>query len=156
MVNSLNECKRSKNWIWAYYFLFVFFLVLAGIMLSISNLVKWNVAMFYAGVFIACALVSLVVACILFREINKWVESQKTYYVDTTQIGYLVEHLGFRDECDHLERTHMRGCCPYILFIDTTTGEVSCFCDEIKIHDFKFAMADLEKFGLLHVLQPVV
>lgn len=156
MINSVYECKSAKKWAFGFYAVFMLCLILAGVMLGIMDIAKLGAVCLFAGVFIACSIISLVVFCVLLHEINTWIESQKTYYVDLEDIEFLVKSMGFRDECDYLERTYLHRCCPYILSIDTTTGKISCRLDEIEIYDFMFAITDLAKLGILRVVQPVV
>ena len=156
MINSVFECKSAKKWAFGFYAVFMLCLILAGVMLGIMDIAKLGAVWLFAGVFITCSIISLVVFCVLLHEINTWIESQKTYYVDLEDIEYLVKSMGFRDECDHLERTCLYRCYPYILSIDTTTGKISCRLHEIEIYDFMFAMTDLARLGILRVVQPVV
>lgn len=156
MINSVFECKSAKKWAFGFYAVFMLCLILAGIMLGIMDIAKLGAVWLFAGVFITCSIISLVVFCVLLHEINTWIESQKIYYVDLEDIEFLVKSMSFRDECDHLERTYLHRYCPYILSIDTTTGEISCRLDDIEIHDFRFAITDLARLGILRVVQPVV
>ena len=121
MINDIYECKSAKKWALGFYIVFMLNLILAGVMLGIADFAKWNLIMFFAGVFIACSIVSLVVFCALLHEVNTWIKFQKTYYVDIDKIDYLVNHLGFRDECDHLERTCLHNGRAYVLFVDNYT-----------------------------------
>lgn len=132
-------------------------LILAGVMLGIMDIAKLGAVWLFAGVFIACSIISLVVFCVILHEMSVYVESQKRYYVDTKDLETLVEKFGFYDECEYLERMTMyKSCVPIFLRVNAITGEITEHIDDVEFHDVKRLVTDLAKFNLLHVMQPVL
>lgn len=157
MINNNYEYKSFKKWAVAFYVLFMLNLILAGIMLGIMDIAKLGAVWLFAGVFLACSIVSLVVFCVILHEMSIYVESQKRYYVDTKDLETLVEKFGFHDECEYLERVMMcKSCVPVYLKVNSITGEITKCIDDVEFHDVKRLVHDLAKFNLLHVVQPVL
>lgn len=157
MINDNFEYKSCKKWAVAFYVVFMLNLILAGIMLGIMDIAKLGAVWLFAGVFLACSIVSLVVFCVILHEMSIYVESQKRYYVDTKDLETLVEKFGFHDECEYLERVTMyKSCVPICLRVNSLTGEITEHIDDVEFHDVKRLVNDLAKFNLLHVVQPVL
>lgn len=157
MINNNYEYKSCKKWAVAFYVVFMLNLILAGIMLGIMDIAKLGAVWLFAGVFLACSIVSLVVFCVILHEMSIYVESQKRYYVDTKDLETLVEKFGFHDECEYLERVTMyKSCVPICLRVNSLTGEITEHIDDVEFHDVKRFIHDLAKFNLLHVVQPVL
>ena len=157
MINDNFEYKSCKKWAVAFYVVFMLNLILAGIMLGIMDIAKLGAVWLFAGVFLACSIVSLVVFCVILHEMSIYVESQKRYYVDTKDLETLVEKFGFHDECEYLERVTMyKSCVPIFLRVNAITGEITEHIDDVEFHDVKRLVTDLAKFNLLHVVQPVL
>lgn len=157
MINNNYEYKSCKKWAVAFYVLFMLNLILAGIMLGIMDIAKLGAVWLFAGVFLACSIVSLVVFCVILHEMSIYVESQKRYYVDIKDLELLVEKFGFHDECEYLERVMMcKSCVPVYLKVNSITGEITQCIDDVEFHDVKRLVHDLAKFNLLHVVQPVL
>lgn len=157
MINNNYEYKSCKKWAVAFYVLFMLNLILAGIMLGIMDIAKLGAVWLFAGVFLACSIVSLVVFCVILHEMSIYVESQKRYYVDIKDLETLVEKFAFHDECEYLERVTMyKSCVPVYLRVDAITGEITEHIDDVEFHDVKRLVTDLAKFNLLHVVQPVL
>ena len=157
MINNNYEYKSCKKWAVGFYVVFMLNLILAGVMLGVIDIAKQNVALLFAGVFIACSIISLAVFCTLVHEMSVYVESQKRYYVDTKDLETLVEKFGFHDDCEYLERVTMfKSCVPIFLRVNAITGEITEHIDDVEFHDVKRLVPDLVKFNLLHVVQPVL
>ena len=157
MINNNYEYKSCKKWAVAFYVLFMLNLILAGIMLGIMDIAKLGAVWLFAGVFLACSIVSLVVFCVILHEMSIYVESQKRYYVDIKDLETLVEKFGFHDECEYLERVTMcKSCVPVYLRVNSITGEITRCIDDVEFNDVKHLIHDLAKFNLLHVVQPVL
>lgn len=157
MINNNYEYKSFKKWAVAFYVLFMLNLILAGIMLGIMDIAILGAVWLFAGVFLACSIVSLVVFCVILHEMSIYVESQKRYYVDTKDLETLVEKFGFHDEFEYLERVTMyKSCVPVYLRVNAITGEITEHIDDVEFHDVKRLVTDLAKFNLLHVVQPVL
>lgn len=156
MINNNYEYKSCKKWAVAFYVLFMLNLILAGIMLGIMDIAKLGAVWLFAGVFLACSIVSLVVFCVILHEMSIYVESQKRYYVDKKDFDFLVNSFGFYDECEFLERCIFVENVSYLLKINAITGEMFCVVGDCEFHDVKKFVSDLAKFGLLRVMQPVL
>lgn len=157
MINSVYGYKFCKKWAFGFYAVFMLCLILAGVMLGIMDIAKLGAVWFFAGVFIACSIISLVIFCVLLHEMSIYVESQKRYYVDTKDLETLVEKFGFYDECEYFERVTMyKSCVPIFLRVNAITGEITEHIDDVEFHDVKRLVTDLAKFNLLHVMQPVL
>ena len=157
MINSVYECKSAKKWAFGFYAVFMLCLILAGVMLGIMDIAKLGAVWLFAGVFITCSIISLVVFCVILHEMSVYVESQKRYYVDTKDLETLVEKFGFYDECEYFERVTMyKSCVPIFLRVNAITGEITEHIDDVEFHDVKRLVTDLAKFNLLHVMQPVL
>lgn len=157
MINNNYEYKSCKKWAVGFYVVFMLNLILAGIMLGIMDIAKLGAVWLFAGVFLACSIVSLVVFCVILHEMSIYVESQKRYYVDTKYLETLVEDFGFHDKCKYLERVTMyKSCVPIFLRVNAITGEITEHIDDVEFHDVKRLVTDLAKFNLLYVVQPVL
>lgn len=157
MINDNYGYKFCKKWAFGFYAVFMLCLILAGVMFGIMDIAKLGAVCLFAGVFIACSIISLVIFCVLLHEMSTYVESQKRYYVDTKDLETLVEKFGFYDECEYFERVTMyKSCVPIFLRVNAITGEITEHIDDVEFHDVKRLVTDLAKFNLLHVMQPVL